>query len=57
MHASMIGSLFKGMVEAATMVVSGPVIVLSISRWARVTGINKFFLDGHDPFGHGFVAE
>ncbi|MCP1337699.1 4-hydroxyproline epimerase [Futiania mangrovi] len=55
-HESIIGSLFKGRVEAATEVGGRPAIVPSIAGWARVTGFNTIFIDDRDPFAHGFVV-
>ncbi|MDX5361306.1 MAG: 4-hydroxyproline epimerase [Alphaproteobacteria bacterium] len=55
-HESIIGSLFKGRVEAATEVGGRPAIVPSIAGWARVTGLNTIFIDDRDPFAHGFVV-
>ncbi|AXC51009.1 4-hydroxyproline epimerase [Paracoccus suum] len=60
-HESIIGSLFKGRVEAAATVGSGenasqPAIIPSIAGWARQTGINTIFIDDRDPFAHGFVV-
>lgn len=55
-HESIIGSLFRGRVEAATRVGPHPAIVPSIAGWARVTGLNTIFIDDRDPFAHGFVV-
>ena len=55
-HESIIGSLFRGRVEAATEVAGRPAIIPSIAGWARVTGINTIFIDDRDPFAHGFVV-
>ena len=55
-HESIIGSLFKGRVEAATQVGEIDAIVPSISGWARMTGYNTIFIDDRDPFAHGFVV-
>jgi len=55
-HESIIGSLFKGRVEAAAMVANRPAIIPSIAGWARVTGFNTIFIDDRDPFAHGFVV-
>lgn len=55
-HESIIGSLFKGQVEAMADVAGRPAIVPSIAGWARVTGFNTLFIDDRDPFGHGFVV-
>mgnify|MGYP001211805894 FL=1 len=55
-HESIIGSLFKGRVEAAATVANRPAIIPSIAGWARVTGFNTIFIDDRDPFAHGFVV-
>ena len=55
-HESIIGSLFKGRVEAATTVANRPAIIPSIAGWARMTGYNTIFIDDRDPFAHGFVV-
>ncbi len=53
-HESIIGSLFRGRVEAATTVGGIPAIVPSIEGWARITGFNTIFIDDDDPYRHGF---
>ena len=53
-HESIIGSLFRGRVEAATTVGNLSAIVPSIAGWARQTGINTIFIDDRDPFAAGF---
>lgn len=53
-HESIIGSLFKGRVEAATSVGNKPAIIPSIAGWARMTGYNTIFIDDRDPYAHGF---
>jgi 4-hydroxyproline epimerase len=55
-HESIIGSLFKGRVEAETTVANHPAIGPSIGGWARMTGLNTIFIDDRDPFAHGFVV-
>ena len=55
-HESIIGSLFKGRVEAETKVGGKPAIIPSIGGWARQTGLNTIFIDDRDPFAHGFVV-
>ena len=55
-HESIIGSLFKGRVEAEATVANKPAIVPSIGGWARMTGLNTIFIDDRDPFAHGFVV-
>ena len=56
-HESIIGSIFKGPVEAAAKVAGREAIVPSIAGWARQTGINTIFIDDRDPFAHGFVVK
>ncbi|MCP4327693.1 MAG: 4-hydroxyproline epimerase [Alphaproteobacteria bacterium] len=53
-HESIIGSLFKGRVEAEARVGNHPAIVPSIEGWARITGLNTIFIDDRDPYAHGF---
>ena len=53
-HESIIGSLFKGCVEAAVTVANRPAIIPSIAGWARMTGYNTIFIDDRDPYAHGF---
>ncbi|GGD17054.1 4-hydroxyproline epimerase [Aureimonas glaciei] len=53
-HESIIGSLFKGRVEAEAIVGGRPAFVPSIAGWARTTGYNTIFIDDRDPFAHGF---
>ncbi|WP_281968446.1 4-hydroxyproline epimerase [Roseovarius nanhaiticus] len=55
-HESIIGSLFRGRVEASAEVAGQPAIIPSIAGWARVTGFNTIFIDERDPFAHGFVV-
>lgn len=55
-HESIIGSIFKGRVEAATTVAGRPAIIPSIAGWARMTGFNTIFIDDRDPFAKGFVV-
>ncbi|WP_285294010.1 4-hydroxyproline epimerase [Aureimonas altamirensis] len=54
MHESIIGSLFKGRVEAETTVAGKPAIIPSVAGWARLTGYNTIFIEDRDPFAHGF---
>lgn len=56
-HESIIGSIFKGRVEAATTVAGRDGIVPSVAGWARMTGYNTIFIDDRDPFAHGFVVK
>ena len=53
-HESIIGSLFRGRVEAAAKVGDYDAIIPSVGGWARQTGINTIFIDDRDPFAHGF---
>ncbi len=53
-HESIIGSLFRGRVEAAARVGNHDAIVPSIEGWARITGFNTIFIDDRDPYAHGF---
>ncbi len=55
-HESIIGSLFRGRVEAAATVAGREAIVPSVAGWARMTGLNTIFIDDRDPFAHGFVV-
>ena len=53
-HESIIGSLFRGRVEAAAQVGGQDAIIPSIEGWARITGLNTLFINERDPFAHGF---
>jgi 4-hydroxyproline epimerase len=53
-HESIIGSLFRGRVEAAAKVGDFDAIVPSIAGQAWLTGHNTIFLDERDPFVKGF---
>lgn len=53
-HESIIGSLFKGRVEAETTVAGRPATIPSVAGWARLTGYNTIFIEDRDPFAHGF---
>jgi len=55
-HESIIGTVFKGRVEAAARVGDKPAIIPSIAGWARMTGYNTIFIDDRDPLAHGFVV-
>ena len=55
-HESIIGSLFRGRVEAAARVGHREAIVPSVSGWARMTGFNTIFIDDRDPYAYGFVV-
>lgn len=56
-HESIIGSMFKGRVEAETMVAGKPAMIPSVAGWARQTGFNTIFIDDRDPFAHGFIVK
>ena len=56
-HESIIGSLFKGRVEARAMVAEREAIIPSVAGWARMTGYNTIFIDDRDPFAYGFVVK
>jgi 4-hydroxyproline epimerase len=56
-HESIIGSIFKGRVEAAATVAGREAIVPSVAGWARQTGINTIFIDDRDPYAKGFVVQ
>ncbi|MEE8295856.1 MAG: 4-hydroxyproline epimerase [Sphingomonadales bacterium] len=56
-HESIIGSLFKGRVEAAAKVGDFEAIVPSITGWAFQTGKNKISVDPADPFWRGFQVK
>ena len=53
-HESIIGSIFKGKVEAVTKVGSCEGILPSIEGRARITGYNQLILDPEDPYLKGF---
>jgi 4-hydroxyproline epimerase len=54
-HESIIGSLFRGRVEAAAKVGDRQAIIPSIEGWAKITGLNTIFIDDEDdPYAHGF---
>jgi 4-hydroxyproline epimerase len=55
-HESIIGSIFKGRIEAETRVAGRPAVIPSVGGWARQTGINTIFIDARDPYAHGFVV-
>ena len=55
-HESIIGSLFRGRVEAETKVGNYPAIVPSIEGWARIHGLNTIFIDDRDPYAKGFLV-
>lgn len=53
-HESIIGSHFRGRVEAKMDLAGRPAIIPSVEGWAILTGINTIFVDERDPFRHGF---
>lgn len=53
-HESIIGSQFRGRVEAETSIGATKAIVPSVAGWARMTGLNTIFIDDRDPFARGF---
>jgi 4-hydroxyproline epimerase len=53
-HESVIGSLFRGRVEAVARVGDHDAIVPSIEGSAFVTGFNTLFIDDRDPYARGF---
>jgi len=53
-HESIIGSLFRGRVEAEAQVGDLAAIVPSIAGQAWITGYNTILLDERDPFVKGF---
>jgi 4-hydroxyproline epimerase len=54
-HESIIGSLFRGRVEARTMVGGREAIIPSIEGWAKITGFNTIIIDDEDdPYARGF---
>ncbi|WP_316858550.1 4-hydroxyproline epimerase [uncultured Cohaesibacter sp.] len=55
-HESIIGSLFKGRVEAAAKVADKDAIIPSVGGWARQTGYNTIFIDDRDPYAYGFTV-
>ncbi len=56
-HESIIGTLFKGRVEAETRLGPHPAIIPSIAGWARLTGYNTIFIDDRDPLAKGFEVK
>ena len=53
-HESIIGSVFKGKVEAVTSLGEKKAIIPSIEGSARITGYNSIILDENDPYVEGF---
>lgn len=56
-HESIIGTLFRGRVEAKTKVGNYDAIIPSIEGWARMTGYNTIFVDDRDPLWQGFEVK
>lgn len=55
-HESIIGSIFKGRIESQTSVGNYEAILPSVEGWAHIHGLNTIFIDGCDPFAHGFIV-
>lgn len=55
-HESIIGSLFRGRVDATAKVGNLDAIIPSVGGWAQQTGFNTIFIDDRDPFAHGFIV-
>jgi 4-hydroxyproline epimerase len=55
-HESIIGTMFRGRVEATAQVGPFEGIIPSIEGWARMTGYNTIFIDDRDPLAHGFLV-
>ena len=53
-HESIIGSLFRGRLEAVATVGDHEAVIPSVEGWARITGLNTIFVDRHDPYALGF---
>lgn len=54
-HESIIGSTFKGKVEAITTVAGKPAIIPSVEGWAKIYGRNTIIIDPEDdPYAYGF---
>lgn len=56
-HESIIGTIFKGRVEAAAKAGNYDAIIPSIEGWARMTGYNTIFIDDRDPLARGFEVK
>src|SRR5207253_531786 len=54
-HASAIGSMFEGRIDAETEVGGGPAIVPAIRGSAWITGVTQVLVDPTDPFPEGYV--
>jgi 4-hydroxyproline epimerase len=55
-HESIIGSIFKGRIEAQARVGNYEAILPSVEGWACIHGLNTIFIDDRDPFAHGFTV-
>nr|WKN35391.1 4-hydroxyproline epimerase [Tunicatimonas sp. TK19036] len=53
-HESIIGSQFKGRIEAVTQVAGKPAIIPSVEGWAMITGYNHIIVQEADPYAFGF---
>jgi len=53
-HESVIGTLFDGRVEDASLVGEYDAILPSVAGWARIHGLNTIFVDTRDPLRGGF---
>lgn len=54
-HESLIGSQFRGRIEAVTDVAGRPAIVPAITGRAWITGFHQYCLDRSDPWPEGWV--
>jgi 4-hydroxyproline epimerase len=53
-HESIIGTLFRGRVEAAAKVGAHDAVIPSIEGWGRLTGYNTILIEDRDPLHAGF---
>jgi 4-hydroxyproline epimerase len=56
-HESIIGTMFRGRVEAAATIAGRSAIMPSIGGWARVYGHNTITVDPRDPLWRGFQLD
>jgi trans-L-3-hydroxyproline dehydratase len=54
-HASLIGSTFRGRILGDTQVGGRPAILPSITGRAWITGLHQYLLDRDDPYPQGYV--
>jgi len=54
-HASLIGSTFRGRILGDTQVAGRPAILPSITGRAWITGFHQYLLDADDPYPEGYV--